>query len=105
MGGLGPGYEQAIQRLAFEIIREFADEPDLDSRLAMDAEEVLWKTDFAPRRDAIVHQCDSEPWGGFSGAQAGAASNLAFCVLRRGYRKALRELPSNRLIQVCKRSV
>jgi hypothetical protein len=97
MGGIGPGYEQCIQVFAFELIREFIDEPQLDERMTADAD--IFKREFESRTDAVMHGL-TEPWTGLTGAQYGAAVNLAFCVLRRGYRAALRELPPDRLIQV-----
>lgn len=93
MGGLGPGYEMAIQGLAFELMREFKDFAHWDNPMY----------DLEAIADPIVHRCNSEPWGGFSGAQVGAAINLAGVVCRKGYRTALREdAVKDRLIQVSK---
>lgn len=95
MGGLGPGYEACIQSLAFELIREFAGDaiPTL-------ADPEWWESHGRPRRDAVVSHLNER--FGFSGAQVGAASNLAFCVLRGGYKAALSRLPVDRLISVKK---
>lgn len=87
MGGLGPGYEQVIQIMAFEAIRgvigkDLPAEKEPLNRLFDDA-----------MKESVTRLRPS-------GAQHGAAKNLAYCVLSRGYRKALRELPSERLIQV-----
>jgi hypothetical protein len=101
MGGLGPGYEMAIQGLAFELIRairdaSFSEWENDEARAKLDAEAL----------EPVVSRCDSEPWGGFSGAQVGAAKNLASCVCRRGYRAALRdEVVNDRLIQVSKKDL
>lgn len=94
MGGLGPGYEMAIQGLAFELMRVYLRVND-------------WKVidhaalEYLDRE--VISRCDSEPWGGFSGAQVGAARNIAAAVCKRGYRVALRnEAVKERLIQVSK---
>jgi hypothetical protein len=91
MGGLGPGYEQCIHIIVFELLREYLDKPLLDTndREACSA----WG-------DAIINELDKKY--GFSGAQVGAAKHLAVCFLRDGYRKTVRALPSDRLIQVAK---
>lgn len=93
MGGLGPGYEMAIQGLAFEMMR------DLLSRDPV----VIRDEDL----DAVVRRLNDQPWAGFSGAQVGAAKSLAARVCLDGYRKALRHpsLESDRLIQVCKKDL
>lgn len=92
MGGLGPGYEMAIQGLAFELMREFRKIVNWES-----------KDYITPISNPIIERCDKLPWGGFSGAQVGAAINLAAIVCRRGYRAALRDpVVHDRLIQVCK---
>ena len=97
MGGLGPGYEQAIQILAFEIMREFVS----DGVAEMPDDELDEKKDAMQSRiDAVVHRLDGACYG-FSGAQVAAATNFAFCVLRRGYRTALEaEAVKDRHIQV-----
>ena len=99
MGGLGPGYEMAIQGLAFEIMRalhgfDWLDTETLSAR-------------FDAVVDPIVHELNSKPWGGFSGAQVGAASSLAAMVCKRGYRAALRDpaLDDDRRIQVSKKDL
>jgi hypothetical protein len=87
MGGLGPGYEQCIQIMAFEAIRGV-----IGKELPAEKEPLNKLFDDAMKESvARLHP---------SGAQFGAAKNLAYCVLSRGYRKALLELPEDRLIQV-----
>lgn len=91
MGGLGPGYEQCIQMLAFELIREFKDDKTFDKE--------GWNGE---RAEKIVDTLDKKL--GFSGAQVGAAKSLASFVCSKGYRKALRmSKVKDRLIQVSKR--
>lgn len=98
MGGLGPGYEQALQMLAFEIMRAFRNLP-----VPAEDDETGWKR-INVVADKVVAKLDKEDWGGFSGAMVGAAKNLATVTWRNGYRKALR-MPAvkDRLIQVSKR--
>jgi hypothetical protein len=95
MGGLGPGYEMAIQGLAFELMREFETRDINWTDPELNLDDIV---------DAVVHRCNDEPWGHFSGAQVGAATDLAANVCRRGYRVALRSptIVPDRLIQVCK---
>ena len=96
MGGLGPGYEQAIQVLAIEIVRDEIDKP-----LPTDNPQE-WG-------DATVSRIDyqlpdgSYSCGGFSGAQVGAAKQLAYHWLRDGPAKSLGEVPKDRHIQASKR--
>jgi len=66
LGGLGPGYEQAIQVLAIEIVRDWVDKP-------------LPEKPGSEWADETVFRC-----GGFSGAQVGAAKRLAYQWLKNG---------------------
>lgn len=94
MGGLGPGYEQAIQVLAIEIVRDNIGNP-------------LPEKSLQGWADATVRRCDAKrpdgkyACGGFSGAQAGAAKSLAYLWLTIGP-AALHEKPEvqDRKIQV-----
>lgn len=93
MGGIGPGYEQAIQVLAIEIVRD-----NLGKGLP-NPEDREWGMDTVRRLDAKgadgKHFC-----GGFSGAQVGAARNLAFRWLERGPAALHEEVEQDRRIQV-----
>ena len=81
MGGLGPGYEQAIQILVLEIVRCFLNDPSL-----MDFEH------FSRRADKIASELDKDNrMGGFSGAQVGVAKTLAYHYLTKGWRTTLDE--------------
>lgn len=94
MGGLGPGYEQCIHIMAFEIIRVCATLKD--KILAMDKER-RWKvlSDSVPEKILDVI--------GPSGAQMGAAVNLAWIVIDRGWQAAITDpAVKDRLIQVSK---
>ena len=101
MGGLGPGYEQAIQMLVVELCRDNLDRP----LPAMDGDDDAWYDWGA----ATVTRIDASV-GGFSGAQVGAAKSLAVRYLSDGPRaffalaKAeLGEEASRRMIQVSNR--
>lgn len=82
LGGLGPGYEQAIQVCAFEIIRDA-----LAAGLAATDEN---KEAFSRLVDATVRRIDSQ-CGGFSGAQVGAAKWLAFRTMRDGWNHVIEQ--------------
>ena len=72
MGGLGPGYEQAIQVLAIEIVRDEIDKP-LPDKADSNWADATWR-----------RLCNPELCGGFSGAQIGAARYLAWNWLKIG---------------------
>jgi hypothetical protein len=93
MGGLGPGYEQAIQLLIFELIRDLADLP-----LPAKGDRAAWST----WGDATVSRIDTgdNPALGFSGAQVGAAKSVAARALTVGWAKMLHEVPAERHTQV-----
>lgn len=92
MGGLGPGYEQAIQILVFELLRDNLKKPLPEP-----------KSDAAKTwGDDTVHRIDSQ-CGGFSGAQAGAARSVAYRALRDGWENMLQSAPKDRHIQVSKK--
>jgi hypothetical protein len=89
MGGIGPGYEQAIQVLIFALLREFDGKP-----LPAEGEWKGWG-------DAVVHRLNDTCR--FSGAQVGAAKNVAARMLKLGYGPALLDMKghdADRLIQV-----
>ena len=75
MGGLGPGYEQAIQVLVVELCRDNLDRPLPDKG---DEAWRAWGDDTVMRINKDV--------GGFSGAQVGAAISLAVKYLTEGPR-------------------
>jgi len=90
MGGLGPGYEQCIHVLAMELIRAVLAADIKLPPLPLETESLvyqefkgLWDAACDPvidRLNAINH---------FSGAQVGAATNLASIMLRWGWRAGL----------------
>lgn len=92
MGGLGPGYEQCIQIVAFEALRELLAQPapppweDKDAMKAF--HDGIDKTLMERTKDM-----------GLSGAQYGAGLSMAYRCFRIGYGHALAEVP-DRHIQV-----
>ena len=97
MGGLGPGYEQCIHVMCFEIIRDWLGTPLPDFSEKTEVIRKAW-SDWG---DASITRVDAK-LGGVSGAQAGAAKSLAYRALRDGWRKCILSAPKDRLIQVSK---
>jgi hypothetical protein len=98
MGGLGPGYEQAIQIAAAETLRRLID-IKFDLTQTDEQWEKTWKEqvqghlDNLPKYEAL----------GLSGMQLGAASNLAMMLYRRGPVKAFKDpVVKDRLILISK---
>jgi hypothetical protein len=89
MGGLGPGYEQAIQVLAMEIIRD-----EIDNGIP---EESKWRSWGDSTVTRINDSC-----GGFSGAQVGAAKQIAYRFIKEGPSEALKDVERERRIQISK---
>jgi hypothetical protein len=83
MGGLGPGYEQAIQVGVIELLRDNVGKP-LPKRDDRD-EWRKWGDETIKRIDHTV--------GGFSGAQWGAARNVAYRMLRDGPKACIDSVP------------
>jgi hypothetical protein len=77
LGGLGPGYEQAIQVLVVELCRDNLDKLPLPANGDKDAWQ-KWGEETITRTDKAA--------GGYSGAQVGAAKSLAFRYLSDGPR-------------------
>ncbi len=87
MGGLGPGYEQCIQVMIFEMCKERIDYG-------------VTKDNFDKVVEPVITRLDKQ-FGGFSGAQVGAAKSVAFKFLTRGYNESLNdEQIKDRKIQV-----
>lgn len=106
MGGLGPGYEQAIQVLAIECLRELVAKDFEWTGTHKDGE-----TTEADKRDSdtcralldpVVSRVDKWPGCGFSGAQVGAAMHLAAKFHRFGPIWVYDNAPEDRRIQVSK---
>jgi hypothetical protein len=105
MGGIGLGYEMAIQCVAFELMRALRDDHEL-RRINKETEHGgEFPKSFRNRLDKIITDLDAEQpdgsrkLGGLSGAQAGAAKNIALNLTRHGYDNARSQVP-DRLIFV-----
>jgi hypothetical protein len=97
MGGLGPGYEQAIQVTVAEILRHMLDAGYHASRWTQPE---LWKQDREKIEQAGFANERIEKLG-LSGAQWGAALNLAAHLYQDGPRKIMTdERVKDRKIQV-----
>lgn len=88
MGGMGPGYEQCIQILAIEIVRDELGKP-------------LPAKDDHKWADGTVDRINRQI-GGFSGAQVGAAKQLAYQWLSVGPVAVQKKAPVDRHIQASK---
>ncbi len=99
LGGLGPGYEQAIQLTGFEILRVLLDlKPDAET-WANEGDQGPWKA-LMEKVEERVNPITSKL--GLSGAQWGAGVNLACVFYRNGPTKALEMVDRKRHIQVRK---
>ena len=87
MGGLGPGYEQCIQMLTMEIIRDYLGKPGPEGEYFG-----KWADDTVSRTDKYA--------GGYSGAQVGAAKWLAYQLMKDGPAKVIERFPADRHIRV-----
>jgi hypothetical protein len=82
MGGLGPGYEQAIQLLFVEIMRDHIDTP-----FPQDEKELKEYLNNKFGEEAIKRTDKNA--GGYSGAQVGAAKQLAYKFMTDGWDKVM----------------
>lgn len=99
MGGLGPGYEQAIQITAAEILRKLLSYGP-DFKFDESIKTLEWRDQFESEllKDKVI-----DSLGGISGTQFGAARNIAFVLFRHGPAEALsKDEVKGRLIQVNK---
>lgn len=88
MGGMGDGYEAAIHTCVFDMIRglEGKELPSTD-------DQELLRTTLT---DCIDHSADY----GYSGAQVGAATQVAYKALTEGWADMIKSIPEDRLIEV-----
>lgn len=100
MGGMGPGYEQCIHITAAEILRWLlAEKIDADM---LEADANAFKA-YRERRDAALRGNETINRLGLSGAQHGAACNIAMQLYRRGPRAIMNDTAvKDRHIQVSK---
>jgi len=85
MGGLGPGYEQTIQMLVIEILRDYPNNEEIPQEEELRNE---WLEKVFGEK--AIHRTDDTA-GGYSGAQVGAAKNLAFHFLLDGWKSVMNE--------------
>jgi hypothetical protein len=93
LGGLGPGYEQAIQNTAFELVCKYYGE-DLP----------VSQTDWEEFGSELFKEPDHS---GHTGASAGAAKRWAYQILKFGYVEMMTKIHNDRenrerIIQVSK---
>ena len=79
LGGMGPGYEQALQLILWAIMAEW----DADRPLP-EPQGNSFPEEFNKHVDAVIERHDKS-LGGLSGAQVGAAKNTAWQFMRQGY--------------------
>lgn len=84
MGGLGPGYEQAIQMLMIEILRDHPDPKEIPEN-----KEELQKWFDNVFGQNTIHRTN-ETAGGYSGAQVSAAKWLAYKFLFEGWKAVMK---------------
>jgi hypothetical protein len=102
MGGLGPGYEQAIHVAVMETIRILL-ECDCENRFQLARE-----ADRKPALDAVdtaLMEANRSQGLRLSGAQAGAAKSLVYHVMWDGWRVtmlAMKNKDGDRMIQISK---
>lgn len=88
MGGIGPGYEQAIQVLAVEVVRHYVNTKANWWEGTEAEQSAAWKAVRASC-DPLVSRIDEHM--GFSGAQVGAAISLASKLYRKGPRACMED--------------
>ena len=98
LGGIGPGYEQAIQILVFEIMVRWPDKP-LEVRDADKKGVISFPKEYMEHVDAVARGMDSCCLG-FTRAQVGVAKNMAFQYMHYGYATTLDKALKDRLIIV-----
>lgn len=98
MGGMGPGYEQCIQIMVFEMLRAMLADP-FDWSEERDPKEWRDYVDKIDKTSAVMNAVDKlHP----SGAQFNAAINLAAIFARNGYVEGMKMAPDDRHIMVSK---
>ena len=104
MGGISDGYEKAIHIMGMEMLRAMETRP-FDWEAYEQADDAAQKLKWEAYYDLIdaqfnvksaVDQVDP------TGAQFGAAMNLASMIHRNGYEEAIKKVPADRLITMKK---
>lgn len=101
MAGMGPSYEQAIQLMAFEMLRAMELNPFDWATISSPGGKAAWQTyqtkiEKMPEVATTIHKIQP------SGAQFAAAISAAAIFARHGYAKGMEMVPPDRRIQVQK---
>jgi hypothetical protein len=102
MGGLGPGYEQAIQLGIVELCRAMLDETDLVEKVYDDYHKKVVEK-YLPIWDEKLQDINNKFQLGLSGAQAGAIKSIAYRYITKSPREVLLDMDtyeSDRVIMV-----
>lgn len=94
LGGIGPGYEQAIQVLLFEIMARWENKP------VPAPKGEVYPAEYDQHVDRVVGELNKIH--GFSGAQVGVAKATAYQFMHYGYAEMMNKLPIERHILVSK---
>lgn len=96
LGGIGPGYEQALQIALFTLFNYLNKHKiELENLVTVENE-------FSEQFDNICYKLWDKM--GLSGAQAGTAKGTAYQFYKFGYTYMMNKAPKNRLILVSKNS-
>jgi len=93
MGGMGDGYEMAIQCVAFELMRALRDDPALARLNAETANDQKFPNEFDELLSQYIYALEKRQPMGLSGAQAGAAKSMAVNFTRHGWQNARDQVP------------
>jgi len=91
LGGIGPGYEQALQNFLFDILTYLIEKK-------IDVEKLTLKKHYTKYYDEICSRVANGR--DLSGAMYGAAMVTAFQFYKYGYESMMEKAPKDRLIQV-----
>jgi len=91
LGGLGPGYEQAIQNYLFDILTYLIEKK-------IDVKKLTLKKHYTKYYEEICSEVSNGR--DLSGAMYGAAMVTAFQFYKYDYESMMRQVPDDRLIQV-----
>lgn len=97
LGGIGPGYEQAIQILLWTILARWPETLNLSS----DSTIKKYPDDYTRHVHQVVAEIDDK-CGGLTGAQVDAAKSTAYQFMVYGYSEMMAKLEDDRKILVSK---
>lgn len=98
MGGLGTGYEVAIYEMAMAGLEKLLNECQSDPSTWNNDEDNVWVTTDRPLLEQALTEASEGV--GATGAQYGAAGNIAAIYYRQGYAKAMEMAPAERIIEL-----